>query len=78
MHDGARLRHRPGRLAVAVEAPEATISRVLDRQPEVRALFDNGWLSLLALDGAGSLERRYRNGAWTDRRAGEAVLSMAA
>ena len=46
VHDGETPRHVPSRLVVAVEAPEEMISRVLDRQPDVRALFDNGWLTL--------------------------------
>lgn len=65
VHDGDAPRHTPSRLVVAVEAPEEMISRVLDRQPGVRALFDNGWLALVALDGAGCIGRRYDRGVWT-------------
>jgi uncharacterized protein YbcC (UPF0753/DUF2309 family) len=69
VHDGDTLRHVPSRLVVAVEAPEEMISRVLDRQPGVRALFDNGWLTLVALDNAGAFGRRYENGRWMERAA---------
>lgn len=66
VHDGVQARHRPCRLVVAVEAPEAMISQVLERRPEVAALFDNGWLSLIAMDKSGALVRRYDRGRWTD------------
>lgn len=67
VHDGETLRHVPGRLVVAVEAPEEMISQVLARKPNVRALFDNGWLTLVALDGSGCAGRRYDRGTWADR-----------
>lgn len=69
VHDGDVPRHVPSRLVVAVEAPEQIISRVLARRPEVRALFDNNWLTLIAMDGEGNLGRRYERGSWTERRA---------
>jgi uncharacterized protein YbcC (UPF0753/DUF2309 family) len=78
VHDGEAPRHVPSRLVVAVEAPEEMISRVLDRRPEVRALFDNGWLTLLALDSAGAGLRRYEDGAWAARPVGETALRAAA
>ncbi|MFC2969026.1 YbcC family protein [Acidimangrovimonas pyrenivorans] len=65
LHDGERLRHEPVRLAVVIEAPEAAISDVLDRQPKVKALFDNGWLSLHAMDAEGRIAARYDKGDWT-------------
>ncbi|MFZ3583321.1 YbcC family protein [Loktanella sp. DJP18] len=67
LHDGDMLRHIPRRLAVAIAAPETMIAKVLQRQPHVRALFDNDWLSLAALDDAGGTIRRYEKGAWFDR-----------
>lgn len=78
VHDGDTPRHVPSRLVVAVEAPDQMISGVLDRQPEVRRLFDNGWLTLVALDGAGAVSRRYEKSAWLDLNAGDAVRSAAA
>ena len=75
VHDGDALRHVPSRLVVAVEAPVEMISRVLDRQPEVRALFDHGWLTLAALDDTGGLGHRYENGVWSDRPASDPLGS---
>ncbi len=67
LQDGAALRHVPKRLVVAVEAPEAMILDVLRRQPDVRALFDNGWLSLASIDGMTGLIRWYEEGKFTGR-----------
>ncbi len=78
VHDGDQLRHVPSRLVVAVDAPEEMILRVLDKHPKVRALFDNGWLTLVALDDAGIIGRRYRDGAWEDRNLPAARVSVAA
>lgn len=78
VHDGDTLRHVPGRLVVAVEAPEDMITRVLTRQPAVRALFDNGWLTLVALDGTGRFSRRFDQGSWVDCHRGGPILSDAA
>ncbi|MFZ5709330.1 MAG: YbcC family protein [Pseudomonadota bacterium] len=65
VHDGRDLRHRPLRLSVVIEAPTAEISKVLDRHPGVRQLFDNGWLHLLVLGDSGRLAwRRTPEGAW--------------
>ncbi|SLN46032.1 hypothetical protein ROJ8625_02218 [Roseivivax jejudonensis] len=78
VHDGDTLRHVPARLVVAVEAPEDMIWRVLERQPAVRALFDGGWLTLVAMDEAGRVGRRYHRGTWSEQSAGAAVTSAAA
>ena len=59
VHDGERLVHEPLRLTVMIEAPRAAIADVLDRHPEVRALFDNGWLHLMTLKD-GRVDARYR------------------
>jgi uncharacterized protein YbcC (UPF0753/DUF2309 family) len=64
IHDGERLMHDPLRLTVMVEAPREAIADVLERHLEVRALFDNGWLHLMALE-EGRVTGRYRPGlAW--------------
>ncbi len=64
VHDGERLVHEPLRLSVLVEAPREAITDVLARHDDVRALFDNGWLHLLALE-EGRITARYRTGlAW--------------
>ncbi|APE43065.1 hypothetical protein BOO69_06275 [Sulfitobacter alexandrii] len=79
VNDGDAPRHLPSRLIVVVDAPEEMISGVLDRQPQVRALFDNGWLALFTMDGTGGLGRRYRGGTWTARdAAGADELASAA
>ncbi len=61
VHDGTGLAHDPLRLTVMIEAPQEAITDVLDRHPGVRALFDNGWLHLLALQD-GQIHARYRPG----------------
>jgi len=64
VHDGAGLAHDPLRLSVMIEAPVAAMTDILSRHPQVRALFDNGWLHLFALEG-GKVVARYRPGlAW--------------
>jgi len=50
VHDGAVAAHEALRLTVLVEAPQEAIAAVLDRHPQLRALFENGWMSLLSLE----------------------------
>ncbi|XQA67185.1 YbcC family protein [Xanthomonas sacchari] len=59
VHDGERLIHEPLRLSVLIEAPTAAITDILERHPQVRALFDNRWLHLFALDDQGRMASRY-------------------
>ncbi len=59
VHDGERYAHDPLRLSVCVEAPREALSKILFRHANVRALFDNGWLHLFALDEAGRMAWRY-------------------
>lgn len=61
LHDGEKPAHEPLRLSVIIEAPEKAIADVLARHPEVKALFDNGWLHLFALKD-GQIAARYRPG----------------
>lgn len=65
VHDGAALRHDPLRLTVMVEAPAEAIMAILERHAGVRALFDNGWLALMATDAARGEVRRYEGGQWS-------------
>jgi uncharacterized protein YbcC (UPF0753/DUF2309 family) len=66
VHDGEALVHEPLRLSVMIEAPQEAIIDVLKRHPDVRALFDNGWLHLFALR-EGRVAARYRPGlAWEE------------
>ena len=62
VHDGRALVHDPLRLAVIVAAPRDAITAVLARHDAVRALFDNRWLHLLAMDDAGRMAWRYVDG----------------
>ena len=64
VHDGVRLVHDPLRLSVVVEAPREAVDDILARHPAVGALFDNGWLHLLAMGEDGALMRRERGGRW--------------
>jgi uncharacterized protein YbcC (UPF0753/DUF2309 family) len=59
VHDGERFVHEPLRLSVCIEAPREAMSEVLRKHPGVRALFDNRWLHLFALDDAGRMAWRY-------------------
>ena len=66
LHDGESLVHEPLRLAVCIEAPTAAISDILRRHDGVRALFENHWLHLLALDDQGQIASRYgKDGVWS-------------
>ncbi|WP_205963457.1 YbcC family protein [Roseicella aquatilis] len=66
VHDGEKLVHEPLRLAVLIEAPREAIVTILERHPDVRALFDNTWLHLFALDDQGRMAWRYGGGLrWT-------------
>ncbi|MBU1305061.1 MAG: DUF2309 domain-containing protein, partial [Alphaproteobacteria bacterium] len=66
IHDGEKLMHEPLRLTVMIAAPKPAILDVLERHPEVRTLFDNAWLHLLAIED-GEVTGRYQTGlAWVD------------
>jgi len=69
VHDGVGLAHEPLRLSVLIEAPREAISAILARHDGVRALFDNGWLHLFALE-AGSIAARYQRGLGWETREG--------
>ncbi len=73
VHDGKRFVHEPLRLNVFIEAPEGAMDGVLDRNPKLGALVDNGWLHLHALRADGTIRRRRGPGDWR-RVAGEAPL----
>ncbi|WP_439525014.1 YbcC family protein [Marivita sp.] len=78
VHDGETFMHDPLRLSVAIEAPRAAISDILERHAGVAALFDNGWLKLFAMDDEGRLGWRYTGGgAWVSLR-GDARAAIAA
>jgi len=62
VHDGEDYAHDPLRLSVCIEAPREAMSEILKRHEGVRALFDNRWLHLFALDGSGRMAWRYSGG----------------
>jgi uncharacterized protein YbcC (UPF0753/DUF2309 family) len=59
VHDGKGYAHDPLRLSVCVEAPAGAITAILEKHPNVRALFDNRWLHLFILDAQGGMSQRY-------------------
>jgi uncharacterized protein YbcC (UPF0753/DUF2309 family) len=59
VHEGDSYAHEPLRLSVCIEAPREAIIGVLKRNDGVRALFDNRWLHLFALDQNGRMAWRY-------------------
>ena len=59
VHDGENLVHEPVRLSVCIEAPVHAMTDILARHDSVRALFDNRWLHLIALDDNGKMAQRY-------------------
>jgi uncharacterized protein YbcC (UPF0753/DUF2309 family) len=59
VHDGQAYAHEPLRLSVCIEAPRQAMSDILSRHDGVRALFDNRWLHLFALDEEGRMAWRY-------------------
>lgn len=58
VHDGEGLQHEPLRLSVMIEAPREEMLAILEKHADVRALFENGWLHLFALEG-GKVAGRY-------------------
>jgi uncharacterized protein len=59
VHDGDRFIHDPLRLSVCIEAPIDAMTEILSRHEDVKALFDNKWLSLHSLDETGQIAHRY-------------------
>ncbi len=62
VHDGEKLVHEPLRLNVVIEAPIEAMNAVIAKHDGVRALLDNGWLNLWAMDGEGMMSHRYVGG----------------
>ena len=63
VHDGERYAHEPLRLTALIEAPEARIAEILERNEGVRALIENQWISLLSIDpDSGVVSRWTRDG----------------
>ncbi|MBX9759417.1 MAG: DUF2309 domain-containing protein, partial [Beijerinckiaceae bacterium] len=77
VHDGEQYVHEPLRLSVCIEAPREAMTDILKRHDGVRALFDNGWLHLFALDEAGRMAWRYVGDLkWSQMSAAESDPAM--
>ncbi len=77
--DGTSYAHDPLRLSVCVEAPTEAITAILQKHPNVRALFDNRWLHLFTMDANGAIDRRYNgNLSWVAFDGSETRGSLAA
>jgi uncharacterized protein YbcC (UPF0753/DUF2309 family) len=67
VHDGEDYAHDPLRLSVCIEAPREAMNDILKRHDGVRALFDNRWLHLFAIDESGQMAWRYEgNLQWSE------------
>lgn len=64
VHDGTRFIHKPLRLNVFLQAPQAAIDAVIARQGSVRDLVENRWLHLHAMGEDGSITRYEGHGRW--------------
>ncbi len=62
IHDGEKFVHEPRRLSVFVEVARDRIDAVLGAKPNVKQLFDHGWLHLFALEGGTC--HRYAPDGW--------------
>jgi uncharacterized protein len=62
VHDGEKFMHEPRRLTVFVETTRERLQAVLNTQPSVRVLFDNGWIYLVAWEGIETF--RYTPEGW--------------
>ena len=71
VHDGKRFVHEPLRLNVFIEAPEAAVEAVLKKHANVRALVENRWLHLHALQSDGRIRRFHAPGDWRDVAGGD-------
>ena len=59
IHDGEQYAHQPLRLSACIAAPREAMIEVLSRHEGVRALVDNQWVHLFALDDNGRMAWRY-------------------
>jgi uncharacterized protein len=72
-----RLVHEPLRLLVVVDAPTERVDLVVARNPVLRRLTDNGWVSVVARhgDAADGFAIRGRDGTWAPWRREDAAGS---
>lgn len=62
LHDGEGWYHEPLRLTVVIDAPVASIQRVIERNAILGQLLDNGWMLLWRYEG--DALQRYEHGRW--------------
>jgi uncharacterized protein YbcC (UPF0753/DUF2309 family) len=62
LHDGKDWYHQPVRLTVVIDAPAASIARVIARNAVLGQLFDHGWMLLWRYEG--DALQRYERGGW--------------
>lgn len=66
VHDGKQYLHEPLRLLVVIDALRSSVQTIIERQPLVRDLVTNGWMTLTVWEGS----RFYR---WNAKQMWEAV-----
>ena len=59
VHDGENYQHLPQRLNVVIEAPIEAMNRILEKHANVKALCDNEWIYLMAMNEEGKVAYRY-------------------
>lgn len=62
VHDGYALQHAPQKLSAIIQASTADMSAIIERNPSLQTLLDNGWLNLFAMNAAGQVAWRYEPG----------------
>ena len=75
LHNGQRWMHMPLRLSVFIEAPRKAIDAVLEKHAHVRALVQNGWLSLFQIDEAQGAVYRRHDETWLRHTSSSVVAS---
>lgn len=65
VHDGTTWAHSPLRLSVFIEAPAASIDRVIAAHSTVRNLIEHEWLHLFQIAPGSPNLMSYRSGRWT-------------
>ena len=61
---GDELLHAPRRLLVIIEVPRSRVDEVLGRNPSVRRLVENGWISMVVRESASAPWHRLVDGRW--------------
>ena len=63
--DGRKHFHEPMRLLAILEAPVSRISPIIQKHTVLQNLFDNQWVTLVAVDPASGEFQRYNpDGTW--------------